>query len=46
MLTLDKAVSDLFIAAKIHIIHDNAKYYLRKITIEQGEVVQMIGRSC
>lgn len=27
MLTLDKAVSDLFIAAKIHIIHDNAKYY-------------------
>lgn len=34
MLTLDKAVSDLFIAAKIHIIHDNAKYYWRKITIE------------
>lgn len=46
MLTLDKAVSELFIAAKIHIIHDNAKYYWRKITIEQGEVVEKTGRSC
>lgn len=46
MLTLDKAVSELFIAAKIHIIHDNAKYYWRKITIEQGEVVERTERRC
>ena len=35
MLILDKAVSDLFIAAKIHIIHDNAKKKLEKNNIKR-----------